>query len=60
MPNPVRWLESIRYLAGQGVTRYVEVGAGGVLTGLLRNIDAALVGVKFGEPADLDKMRPFQ
>jgi [acyl-carrier-protein] S-malonyltransferase len=57
VPNPVRWLETIRYLAGQGVTHYVEVGAGGVLTGLLRNIDPALHGVKFGEPADLEKIR---
>ena len=39
VPNPVRWAESIRYLAGQGVARFVEVGAGGVLTGLLRGID---------------------
>ena len=58
MPNPVRWLETIRYLAGQGVARYLEVGAGGVLTGLLRNIDPALDGVKFGEPADWEKVRP--
>jgi [acyl-carrier-protein] S-malonyltransferase len=58
VPNPVRWLETVRFLAGQGVARYVEVGAGGVLTGLLRNIDPALQGVKFGEPADLDKVRP--
>jgi hypothetical protein len=34
----------------------VEAGAGGVLTGLLRNIDPALEGAKFGEPADLDKL----
>ena len=57
MPNPVRWLETIRYLAARGVARYVEVGAGAVLTGLLRNIDPALAGVKFGEPADLEKVR---
>jgi [acyl-carrier-protein] S-malonyltransferase len=56
VPNPVRWLETIRYLAGHGVARYVEVGAGGVLTGLLRNIDPELVGVKFGEPADLGRV----
>jgi [acyl-carrier-protein] S-malonyltransferase len=58
VPNPVRWLETIRYLAARAVARYVEVGAGGVLTGLLRNIDPALDGVKFGEPADLEKVRP--
>jgi [acyl-carrier-protein] S-malonyltransferase len=57
VPNPVRWLETIRYLAAQGVARYVEVGAGGVLTGLLRSIDPALDGVKFGEPADLERVR---
>jgi hypothetical protein len=35
------------------VTRCIEVGAGGVLTGLLRNIDPSIAGIKFGEPADL-------
>jgi [acyl-carrier-protein] S-malonyltransferase len=58
VPNPVRWLETIRYLAGCGVARCVEVGAGGVLTGLLRSIDPALEGVKFGEPEDLGKVIP--
>ena len=57
VPNPVRWLDSIRYLASQGVSRYIEVGAGAVLTGLLRNIDPTLKGFKFGEPADLEKLR---
>ena len=56
VPNPVRWLESIRHLAGQGVGRFVEVGAGGVLTGLLRAIDASLAGLKFGEPPELDAL----
>ena len=51
---PVRWVETVRYLAAQGVTRCIEVGAGGVLTGLLRSIDPALAGAKFGEPADLE------
>jgi [acyl-carrier-protein] S-malonyltransferase len=53
VPNPVRWVESMRYLAGVGVTRCVEVGAGGVLTGLLRGIDPSLAGQRFGEPAEL-------
>jgi [acyl-carrier-protein] S-malonyltransferase len=38
------------------VTRFIEVGPGSVLTGLLRNIDSALAGLKFGEAADLDKL----
>jgi [acyl-carrier-protein] S-malonyltransferase len=56
VPNPVRWSESIGRLATAGVTRFVEVGAGSVLTGLLRNIDPTLTGAKFGEAADWDKV----
>jgi [acyl-carrier-protein] S-malonyltransferase len=56
VPNPVRWAESIRYLASRGVSRFIEVGAGSVLCGLLRNIDPALTGLKLNEPADLDRL----
>ncbi len=56
VPNPVRWVEIIRYLAQQGVARTVEVGAGSVLTGLLRSIEPGIAGVKFGEPGDLEKI----
>jgi [acyl-carrier-protein] S-malonyltransferase len=56
VPNSVRWSDSIRLLAANGVTRFVEVGAGAVLTGLLRNIDPALTGVKFGEASDWEKL----
>jgi [acyl-carrier-protein] S-malonyltransferase len=56
VPNPVRWADSIRFLAARGVERFVEVGAGGVLTGLLRSIDASLRGFRFGESADCEKL----
>jgi [acyl-carrier-protein] S-malonyltransferase len=56
VPNPVRWTEVIGKLASLGVGRFIEVGAGGVLTGLLRNIDSTLEGSKFGEAADLEKV----
>jgi len=56
VPNPVRWEQSIRHLAALGVHRFVEVGAGGVLTGLLRSIDPGLQGFRFGEPADFAKI----
>lgn len=55
IPNPVRWTDSMHTIVGMGVTRFVEVGAGGVLTGLARQIDPALTGAKFGEPADWEK-----
>ncbi len=56
VPNPVRWSESIARLKSLGVTRFIEVGPGAVLTGLLRNIDAGLSGARFGEAADWDKL----
>ncbi len=52
VPNPVRWSDSIRAMAQDGATRFFEVGPGGVLTGLLRNIDSSLEGKKFGEADD--------
>jgi [acyl-carrier-protein] S-malonyltransferase len=56
VPNPVCWSDSIRALAAESVTRFIEVGAGGVLTSLLRNIDVALSGAKFGEAEDWEKL----
>lgn len=53
VPNPVRWMESIRLLIAEGVGQWVEVGAGGVLSGLLKNIDGNQKGIKFGEAHDL-------
>jgi [acyl-carrier-protein] S-malonyltransferase len=56
VPNPVRWTDVIRELAAQDVSRFVEVGAGGVLTGLLRNMGTGLEGSKFGEAEELEKL----
>jgi [acyl-carrier-protein] S-malonyltransferase len=56
VPNPVRWTESMRLLLSNGVTRFIECGAGGVLCGLVRNIDPSVVAVRFGEAADLERV----
>ncbi|MDP8981920.1 MAG: ACP S-malonyltransferase [Acidobacteriota bacterium] len=56
VPNPVRWLESVRWLSSQGVTRCIEVGPGGVLSGLLKSIYPEIQGLKFGEADDLEKL----
>ncbi len=37
--GPVRWVECIQLLIDQGVTRFIEVGPGKVLSGLMRQID---------------------
>ncbi len=57
VPGSVLWLDSMRRLIAAGVERYVEIGAGAVLCGLLKNIDPTRRTAKFGEPADIDKVR---
>jgi [acyl-carrier-protein] S-malonyltransferase len=39
---PVRWVESVRTLAGAGVTRGLEIGPGNVLAGLVRRIEKSI------------------
>jgi [acyl-carrier-protein] S-malonyltransferase len=56
VPNPVRWEESIRYLAGQGVDLFIEVGPGKVLSGLLRSIDRALQGCNVEDAKSLEAL----
>jgi [acyl-carrier-protein] S-malonyltransferase len=55
----VRWRECVAYMAGEGVTKLIECGAGKVLTGLLKRIAPQASGVSVGAPADLDAYRAF-
>lgn len=40
--SPVRWVESVRRLAAEGVDQALEIGPGNVLAGLVRRIDKAI------------------
>jgi [acyl-carrier-protein] S-malonyltransferase len=51
--SPVRWEALVARLASEGVTTYVEVGPGTVLTGLVRKIQRDAVTATFGSPDDL-------
>jgi [acyl-carrier-protein] S-malonyltransferase len=37
--SPVRWVESVERMIAMGVRRFVEIGPGSVLTGLIKRID---------------------
>ncbi|EIC83643.1 ACP S-malonyltransferase [Serratia sp. M24T3] len=51
--NPVRWTESVEYMAQQGVEQLVEVGPGKVLTGLTKRIVDTLTAVAVNDTASL-------
>jgi len=54
---PVRWEDSVRQLRGAGVGIVVEVGAGRVLSGLIRRIDERLPTHAVDDDASLEALK---
>lgn len=52
--NRVRWQESVELLIREGVTTFVEVGPGTVLSGLVRKIDKGVRVLNVEDPASLE------
>ena len=53
LTSPVRWTESVQYLAQQGVTMCIEIGSKDVLAGLVRRIDNTLTVMSVGDPTGM-------
>jgi [acyl-carrier-protein] S-malonyltransferase len=51
--GPVRWVEVVQALKGQGLTHIIECGPGKVLAGMVKRIDAELVSTTVLDPASL-------
>ena len=49
----VRWRESVAYMASRRVTLFFEIGAGKVLSGLVKRIADGAVGISVGGPNDI-------
>ena len=54
--SPVRWEAVVARLASEGVTTYVEVGPGAVLSGLVRKIHREATVISVGAPKDLARV----
>jgi [acyl-carrier-protein] S-malonyltransferase len=55
--SPVRWQQSVDLLIHEGVDKFIEVGPGKVLTGLLRQINREANGFNVEDSASLAKVR---
>lgn len=54
----VRWRESVAFMAASGAGTFYEIGAGKVLSGLVRRIDATLTASGIGDPGEVDAALP--
>jgi [acyl-carrier-protein] S-malonyltransferase len=51
---PVRFTQAVQNLVSDGVRTFVEVGAGSVLSGLVKRIDRSVTAVSVATPDDID------
>ena len=53
----VRWRESVAYMSAHGVTRFIEMGTGKVLAGLIKRIATGATALSVGAPGDVDTFK---
>jgi [acyl-carrier-protein] S-malonyltransferase len=52
--SPVRWSESMQWLVAQGFTRFIELGPGNVLSGLMKRINKDVEMLSVSDSATLE------
>jgi [acyl-carrier-protein] S-malonyltransferase len=52
--SPVRWVESVQRMISMGVRRFVEIGPGNVLTGLIKRIDSSVELINVSDVASIE------
>ncbi|MCX8092762.1 MAG: ACP S-malonyltransferase [Candidatus Goldbacteria bacterium] len=55
--SPVRWIDSIEYLRSKSVDKFIEIGPGAVLSGLIKKIDKSVKIYNIDKLSDIDKLQ---
>jgi [acyl-carrier-protein] S-malonyltransferase len=53
LTSPVQWIKSVEYIAGQGVTDFVELGPKDAVAGMIRRINESVKAVSVGDVASV-------
>jgi [acyl-carrier-protein] S-malonyltransferase len=56
LQSRVRWVDSVRFMMDRGVTTFLEVGTGSVLSGLIKRISPDATVLSLGNPTDFDAL----
>jgi [acyl-carrier-protein] S-malonyltransferase len=56
LTSRVRWTESIQFLIDQGITNFIEIGTGKILSGLIKRIDRGTTRISIGTPGDFARL----
>ena len=54
--SPVKWRESVMYMMENGVKKFIEIGPGKVLSGLIKRIDRSVKLISVNDVDDLEKI----
>ena len=57
MQSRVRWMESVQWMAEQGVSTFIELGAGTVLGGMMKRLAVGALSLPLGTPADFTALQ---
>ena len=57
LTSRVRWTETIEFMVNDGVTTFIEIGSGSVLSGLIKRISPQVRCINLGSPQDYGNIR---
>jgi [acyl-carrier-protein] S-malonyltransferase len=56
LTSPIQWQRTIEYMVEQGVSTFIEIGPGKVLTGLIRRINKEVKTINIGDLAAINNL----